>query len=143
MSLFNRLGASLTTQGQNLFGATATAPPSLFSTGTSQPQSQQQQQQNAGTSLFGNAAAQQQPQQNASLFGNPSLNTQGYTQQKTGASSLFNTLPQQQQGSNLFGNTTNQQNQQTQQPQQAGSMFGQTQGNRIWNEQDLQPRLYL
>lgn len=124
MSLFGN--PSVNTQNRGLFGAPATATPSLFPNpqptnslfGTPGTQKSAQQQ---GTGIFG------QSQQGTSLFG-----------QKPAATGLFGASQTQ---GGLFGASNNVQNQQSQQqqPQQLGGNLGQSVGNRVWSEQDVQP----
>ena len=133
--LFSNLGASTTQPAQSgggLFG----------NLGSSTNQTNQQ----SGGGLFG--GQQQQPQQGSSLFGNLG----GSTNQQQSGGGLFGGLGntanqqpqqqnQQQQGSSLFGNW-GQNAQQPQQNQQQGSVLGQTQGSRLFQQSEYAPRKF-
>ena len=138
MSLFNRI-SSATTQPPNPF-LTASAPAQASNLFGSQQQNQQpqqstlfgsstQNQQPAQPSLFSSNAQNQQQQQGNNLFSQPKPNLFGTS-----------TTQQQQQPSSLLNTSNTQQQAQAQQQPQIGSVLGQSQSSRIWNENDPQPR---
>ena len=166
-SLFGQPQNQQSQQTGGLFGQSQNQQPQQTSSLFGQPQPQAQQPQPTG-SLFNqpqanNAFGAPQPQaaNNAaapaqgglkdiwgnpappltaapkpSLFGNTLGGGLGNNQPQQAGSLFAKPAP-----TNLFGGAAqNQQAQQQQQPQQIGSGAGQNYGNRIWNEQDIQPR---
>ena len=93
------------------------------------------------TSLFGNTTTQQPAQQQGtSLFGQPQQASSLFGAKPAATTTLFGATQNQ---GNLFGASNNTQNQQAQQQQQAqplGGSLGQSVGNRVWSEQEVQPR---
>ena len=118
-----------TTLGSGLFGSTQTQASSLGAFGNT----------SGGGGLFGSSAQTQAPTQNA--FGGASSGGGLF------GSSAQVQPPQQQQGTfgpRAFGSLNHNPQQSQQQPvQQQGSTLGQSQANRIWTEQDLNPRMYM
>ena len=131
-------------QGQSNFGTTSGS--GLF--GSTQPQASSQGAFGntlGGGGLFGSSAQTQAPTQNA--FGGASSGGGLF-----GSSAQVQPPQQQQQqqqqqgnfGSGAFGSLNHNPQQSQQQPvQQQGSTLGQSQANRIWTEQDLNPRMYV
>ncbi|CAF9913945.1 MAG: hypothetical protein GOMPHAMPRED_008068 [Gomphillus americanus] len=160
MALFGNASTANNTQTTNPFGIPAASIPVLFpnppagSTSLFGASANAQPIQQQTRTLFGQPS--QQPQAGSSFFGGNAATTnlfQTPQQQQPATTSMFGTTGgtqnQQPSTTGLFGAPSNVQNQQAQQfqqqqpqqqPQQIGSILGYSLGNKVWNEQDMQPR---